>query len=102
MEITNFLTLDVIATYMGSIISVFLLTEVLKDLPVIKKIHTKYFAIIVSFIHLLLISIINGDFSLNSLYLLFLNSIVIALAAMGGKDFSNGKINIKNKENKDI
>ena len=101
MEITDFLTLEVIATYMGSIISVFLLTEVLKDLPIIKKIPTKYFVIIVSFIHLLIISLVNGTFSISSLYLLILNSIVIALAAMGGKDFSSGKITIK-ESNKDM
>jgi len=58
----NFFTWDVLRTYVSFVSSVFTVVEFTKELPIIKKIPTKYWSFIVSFVLLLISNIVTKRF----------------------------------------
>ena len=52
MEITDFLTADFLASFTGTLIAVELIVFITKDFPLIKKIPTKIYTLILAIAHL--------------------------------------------------
>ena len=52
MEITDFLTTDFLASFTGTLIAVELIVFITKDFPLIKKIPTKIYTLILAIAHL--------------------------------------------------
>lgn len=85
-----FITWDILSSYTTFVSIVYMVVEFTKELKFIKKIPTKYFSFIVSFILLLLANIVNNSFCRVDIVLYILTAISISLGANGLNDF-NGK-----------
>ena len=101
MEFTDFLTIDYISTFMGTVAVTMLVVQFLKDLPGIKKIPTKYFTFIVAFLNILICSFITGNFAVSNLYLMLINAMLVTFTATGGYDFAAKNVTIKTQKDKD-
>ena len=101
MEFTDFLTIDYLCTYMGTVVVTMLIVQFLKELPGIKKIPTKYFTFIVAFLNILICSFITGNFAVSNLYLMLINAVLVCFTATGGYDFAVKSVTIKNEKDKD-
>lgn len=88
MEITDFLTQDFLSSFTGTLIAVELIVFITKDFPLINKIPTKIYTLILAIIHLVIVKLTNGTLALNieNFYRLFINSLVVALILCGGYD----------------
>lgn len=84
----QFITWEILATYTSFITIVFMVVEFTKELPLIKKIPTKYWSFIISFILLTVVNLVGNTFNLVDLVLYALSSISISLGANGLSDFS--------------
>lgn len=91
-QLTEFLSLDYISTFIGTVIVTMLLVQFLKDLPFIKKVPTKYFTFIIAFVNILMCSILLDTFKVSNLYLMFLNAMLITFTSTGGYDFTIKKV----------
>lgn len=102
MEFTNFLSVDMITTFSLSIIVIELWVAFTKELPIIKKIPTKFYTWLIAVIHLAVINTNIGIFSLSILgiYLLLCNALIFSFLLCGGYDIAVGKITLnKNDSN---
>lgn len=97
-DINNFITWDMLANYSMFVGVVFMIVQVIKELPRIKNIPTRLISIGVSFILQILVNIQNGNFKLFNIILYLISAIIISLTANGLADAS---IKIKGTENKD-
>ncbi|MBE6051831.1 MAG: hypothetical protein E7214_14585 [Clostridium sp.] len=95
LEITNFLSKDFLSSFVGSSIAIELIIYFTKELPLIKRIPTKLYAIIISFLHLVIINVCNNliEFNVINIYCLIINSFLIAIVLTGGYDFILGNVN---------
>lgn len=96
MEITNFLTLEFLLTFIGTILAVELIVAFTKELPLIKKIPTKVYTLLIAMAHLFIVQVIGGQvvITILNMYLMFINALIIAVMLCGGYDFAVGKIKI--------
>lgn len=90
----TFLTWDYLASYAGMVFAVTIFTQFFKDLPLIKKIPTKYFAFVISLIIMTSVSLYQGTFNINNILLVILNSMLVTFTATGTKDFG---VNLEKK-----
>ena len=90
----TFLTWDYLASYAGMVFAVTIFTQFFKDLPLIKKIPTKYFAFVISLIVMTSVSLYQGTFNINNILLVILNSMLVTFTATGTKDFG---VNLEKK-----
>lgn len=88
----NFLTWDILTTYASFISIVYMVVEFTKEIKILKKIKTKYWSFIVSFVLLLVTNIALKTFNFSDIILYILTSISISLG-------SNGLSNFNKKEN---
>ena len=102
MEFSDFLTIDYISTFMGTVVVTMLIVQFLKELPGIKKIPTKYFTFIVAFLNILICSFITGNFAVSNLYLMLINAMLVTFTATGGYDFAIKSVTIKNEKDKEL
>jgi len=102
MEFTDFLTIDYLCTYMGTVVVTMLIVQFLKELPGIKKIPTKYFTFIVAFLNILICSALTDNFALSNLYLMLINAMLVTFTATGGYDFAIKNVTIKNEKDKEL
>lgn len=95
MVFEDFLTLNYVSTFLGTVVVTMLAVQFLKELPGMKRIPTKYLTFIVALINILTCSILSGTFNMASLYLIFINAMLITFTCTGGYDFTvkNIKIN---------
>lgn len=93
MVFENFLTIDYVKTFLGTVVVTMLTVQFLKELPVIKKLPTKYLVFLVALFNILICSMLTNNFSLCGLYLIFINAMLITLTCTGGYDFTTKKIN---------
>jgi hypothetical protein len=95
MIFEDFLTIDYIGTFMGTVVVTMLLVQFFKELPGVKRIPTKYFTFIIAFLNIFLCSILTNSFEINNLYLIFINAMLVTFTSTGGYDFTikNIKIN---------
>ena len=88
-----FITWDILSSYTTFVSIVYMVVEFTKELKFIKKIPTKYFSFIVSFILLLLANIVNNSFCRVDIVLYIFTAISISLGANGLNDFNGKKVN---------
>lgn len=95
MELTDFITLDFIKTFSGTLIAIELVVAVTKGIPIIKRIPTRIYTFFLTVIHLIIMRASSGsnEYTIQSCYLLFLNSIVISIILCGGYDTVINKVN---------
>lgn len=87
----NFLTWDVLTTYASFVSIVFMVVEFTKELKFIKKIPTKYWSFIISFILLTITNVVMRSFKLIDVFLYLLTSISISLGSNGLSNFNKEK-----------
>lgn len=87
----QFITWDVLTTYASFVTIVFMVVEFTKELPIIKKIPTKYWSFVVCVILLVATNLVLGTFSAQDILLYVLSSISISLGANGLSNFGNKK-----------
>ena len=102
MEFTDFLTIDYISTFMGTVAVTMLVVQFLKDLPGIKKIPTRYFTFVIAFLNILICSALTGNFAVSNLYLMLINAILVTFTSTGGYDFAIKNVTIKTQKDKNI
>lgn len=86
----NFLTWEVLLTFSGLVGAVYMVVEFTKEIPIIKKIPTKYWSWIITLILLIATNIVLNTFNINDILLYCLNAIVISLSSNGLNDFNKG------------
>ena len=88
MEITDFLTQDFLASFTGTLVAVELVVFITKDFPIIKKIPTKIYTLILAIAHLIIVKTATGSIvmGVECYYRIFINSLVIVLILCGGYD----------------
>ena len=84
----NFLTWEVLLTFSGLVGAVYMVVEFTKEIPIIKKIPTKYWSWIIALILLVVTNIVLGSFNYKDIVLYILNAIVISLSSNGLSDFN--------------
>lgn len=96
MEINNFLNMDFLAGFAGTIVGVELMVYCTKELPFIKKIPTRIYTFLLAVIHLFIVKYAMGalDLTLGNVYLLTINSFLISTVLCGGYDIAIGNIQI--------
>lgn len=88
MEITGFVTQNFLSSFAGTLVAVEIIVFTTKDFPIIKKIPTKFYTFVLSIIHLIIVQVTNGktDITVEYIYMLFINSLVVVLILCGGYD----------------
>lgn len=88
MSFENFISIDYLSSFMGTVIITMLLVQFFKELPLVKGIPTKYFTFIVALVNILSCQIILGSFKVGHIYLILINAVLVTFTATGGYDFS--------------
>ena len=102
MEITNFVTESFLSSFAGTLVAVELIVFTTKNFPIIKKIPTKLYTFILAVIHLIIVQVVIGkaDITVEFVYILFINSLIVEVILCGGYDTLMGKFkNIKDTLN---
>jgi hypothetical protein len=86
----NFITWDVLVNYTTFVSIVYMVVEFTKTLPLVKKIPTKYWSFITSFVLIIMTNLAVGSFVAKNILLYSLSSIAISLSANGLSDFNKG------------
>lgn len=87
----EFLTWDVLSTYASFVTIVFMVVEFTKDLKGIKKMPTKYWSFIISFVLMIIANVALGTFRFADLILYALSSMAISLGSNGLNNFNKKK-----------
>lgn len=87
----EFLTWDVLSTYASFVTIVFMVVEFTKDLKGIKKMPTKYWSFIISFVLMIIANVALGTFHFADLILYALSSMAISLGSNGLNNFNKKK-----------
>ena len=102
MEITNFVTENFLSSFSGTLLAVELIVFTTKDLPLIRKIPTKLYTFILAVIHLVIVQVSSEkiDITVEFVYILLINSLIVDMILCGGYDTLIGKFkNIKDTLN---
>lgn len=96
MEINNFVNMDFLAGFAGTIVGVELIVYCTKEIPGIKKIPTKLYTFVLALIHLLIVKVVTGTliFNLGNVYLLIINSLLVSVILCGGYDVVIGNVKL--------
>jgi hypothetical protein len=87
----KFLTWDVLLTFSGLVTTTYMVAEFTKEIPLIKKIPTKYWSYIIALILLFATNLATGNFKYADIILYLLNAIPVSLSANGLNNFNSGK-----------
>jgi hypothetical protein len=89
----DYINLTFLGTFAGMIIVLNLLVEFFKPLlDKVTKIPTRFLVWFIAIILSVVYQAIAGSFTLESIFLLFLNSIILTLAAMGSYEVTLKKL----------
>lgn len=102
MEITNFVTENFLSSFAGTLLAVELIVFTTKDLPLIRKIPTRLYTFILAVIHLVIVQVASEkiDITVEFVYILLINSLIVDMILCGGYDTLIGKFkNIKDTLN---
>lgn len=83
----KFFTYEMLLTYATCVTAVFGVTQFIKELPLIKKIPTKYVSFLVAVIIVTLTNIATNQFKASNILLYILSSVFISMNANGIYDF---------------
>lgn len=85
----EFIEWSMLATYTGALMMVLLITQLTKNLAIVKKLPTQIWSYIVSLVILYPAYFFTGQLTISNTILILFNAIIIALAANGGFDAIN-------------
>ncbi|MDD3401389.1 MAG: hypothetical protein PHT58_07170 [Eubacteriales bacterium] len=86
LEDAFFTTWAQLATYAGALMLTLIITQVLKEVPFIRRIPTRIFSYIIALIILIAATIFTAGFNWSTIILCAFNAFIVALAANGGYD----------------
>ncbi|MGL4571761.1 MAG: hypothetical protein ACRCVJ_11930 [Clostridium sp.] len=100
MEITNFISQEMLITFSMTLVIVELFVSFTKNMKFINKIPTKTYTFILACLHLVIINTETEVFaySLVGYYLLIVNALIIAVILTGGYNIITNKITINKNE----
>ena len=87
----EFLTWEVLLTFTGLVTTTYMVTEFTKEIPLIKKLPTKYWSYIIALILLFSVNLVTGSFKYEDIVLYLLNAIPVSLSANGLNNFNGIK-----------
>lgn len=87
----EFLTWEVLLTFTGLVTTTYMVTEFTKEIPLMKKMPTKYWSYIIALVLLFAVNLVTGSFKYEDIVLYLLNAIPVSLSANGLNNFNNGK-----------
>ena len=108
MEITNFVNENLLSSFLGTLSTVELIVFTTKSFPFINKIPTKLYTFILAVIHLVIVQILSVDVNITVefIYILIINSLIVEVILCGGYDALMGKFkniaDVVNKVEEDI
>ena len=105
MEINNFVTTDFLASFTGTLFVVELIVFVTKNLPIIKKIRTRFYTFLLAISHIIIMGLVTKTATQTVIYYygVFINSLIVTVKLCGGYDIIIDKIySVTNIQLKDI
>ena len=101
MEISDFVNMDFLAGFTGTMVCIELMIYCTKELPIIKNIPTRIYTFILTIIHLSIVKHVIGTFTftLGNVYLIIINSLLISAILCGGYDVVLGNVQIPQGKN---
>ena len=99
----EFLNWTALSSFSGSLMVVTALTQITKDIKIIKKIPTQLWSYIVSFVVLFVTHLVIGKINVKGIILIAINAVLLSLASNGSYDAVTRVVSqvTKDKENKD-
>ena len=85
----NFMTWETLLTYTTFVSTIFMVVEFTKELPLIKKIQTRYWSFLVSLGLLTIVNVVMKDFKWEDIVLYALSSMAISLGSNGLSNFNS-------------
>jgi hypothetical protein len=92
MDLNNFINWSMLLDFTAFVAIVFMVVQFFKEMPLINKIPTKYFAAIVSFILLVISNLHAKTFEMWDLALYAITAISVSALSKGVVDYHNDKI----------
>ena len=80
----EFFDWNLLGTYAGAIMAVSVITEIIKDIPGIKRIPTQLMSYVLAFIVLICAMFFSGGFTVQNAVLALFNAALVSLGANGG------------------
>ena len=80
----EFFEWSMLGSYAGAIMAVSVITEIIKDIPGIKRIPTQLMSYVLAFIVLICAMFFSGNFSMQGVALAVFNAALVSLGANGG------------------
>lgn len=80
----EFFDWNMLGTYAGATMAVGVITEIIKDIPGIKKIPTQLMSYVLAFIVLICAMFFSGGFTAQGVALAVFNAALVSLGANGG------------------
>lgn len=80
----SFFDWSYLGTFAGALAAVALITELIKELPALKKVPTQFVSLALAFVILILAQLFTGTLSAQNAALSVLNGAMVSLAANGG------------------
>ena len=84
----NFMTWETLKTYTTFVSTIFMVVEFTKELPLIKKIPTRYWSFLISLGLLTIVNVVMKDFKWEDIVLYALSSMAISLGSNGLSNFN--------------
>ena len=84
----NFMTWETLLTYTSFVSTIYMVVEFTKELPIIKKIPTKYWSFLISLGLLIVVNVVMKDFRWEDIVLYALSSMAISLGSNGLSNFN--------------
>lgn len=84
----NFMTWETLLTYTTFVSTIFMVVEFTKELPLIKKIPTRYWSFLISLGLLIIVNIVMRNFKWEDIVLYALSSMAISLGSNGLSNFN--------------
>ena len=96
MEISNFITVDFLSSFTGTLFAVELIVFITKNLPIIKNIRTRIYTSIIAIAHILIMGIATGTaaFTVVYFYTSFIDALIITALLCGGYDVVIKKVQL--------
>lgn len=87
----EFMTWANLGTYAGAVLATTLITQFVKQIPYVEKVNPQIVSYIIAVVLLLGAAYFNGQFTVDSAVLCFVNAVITALAANGVYDAATFK-----------
>lgn len=105
MEINNFVTTDFLASFTGTLFVVELMVFVTKNLPIIKKVRTRFYTFILALSHIIIMGFVTKTATQTVVYYygVIINSLIVTVMLCGGYDIIIDKVySVTNTNSKEV